>query len=78
MERCVDRVLGGLARNQAPESQAGPAVLAQCDAPLRAAVSDAIRSGEAFICSNVESCLPMARERTSYEARDRYRQLQQR
>jgi hypothetical protein len=78
MERCVDRVLGGLARSKAPEEQAGPAVVTQCNAPLRAAVAEAIRTGEAFICSNVDACLPMAQERASYEARDAYRRLLQR
>src|SRR3954454_25044574 len=47
MERCVDRVLGRLTRAGAIDSQVGPAVLSECDQPLRLVLSDAIESGEA-------------------------------
>lgn len=73
MEQCVDRVLSRLARSKAPETQAGPAVLAQCDGPLRATLASAITTGDAFICS-VESCLGIARDRAAQEARLAYRE----
>ena len=77
MEACTNKVLAGLVRARAAETEAGPAVVSRCNGPLRAAVADAIRSGEAFICSNVDACMPMAQERASNEARDLYRRLQQ-
>ncbi len=73
MERCVDNVLSRMARAKAPESQVGHAVVSQCDGPLRAALASAIQTGEAFICS-VESCIGVARERASEEARSAYRE----
>ena len=73
MERCVDSVLARMARTKAPEGQVGPAVVSQCDAPLRAALASAIASGEAFICS-VESCIGMARQRAAEEAKSAYRE----
>jgi hypothetical protein len=73
MERCVDNVLSRMARAKAPEAQVGDAVVAKCDAPLRAALASAIETGEAFICS-VESCIDMARQRAADEARSAYRE----
>ena len=73
MEQCVDRVLSRLARVGADEAQVGPTVLSQCDGPLRAALADAIQSGEAPLCT-VESCMGMARSRASDEATAEYRQ----
>ncbi len=73
MEQCVDRVLSRLARAKAPEAQAGPAVLAQCDGPLRATLASAINTGDAFICS-IDSCLGIARDRAAEEARLAYRE----
>ncbi len=77
MEQCVTRVLSGLARQQASENQVGSAVLSRCDGPLRAALADAIRSGEAANCT-VEGCLDMARSRAAAEAIQAYRQHGQR
>ena len=51
MQQCVTRVLSGLARQQAPETQVGSAVLSRCDGPLRTALADAIQSGEAASCT---------------------------
>jgi len=73
MERCVDNVLSRMVRAKAPESQVGQAVVSQCDGPLRAALASAIETGEAFVCS-VESCIGVARERASEEARSAYRE----
>src|SRR3954447_4150535 len=73
MEQCVDRVLSRLARAGADEAQVGPTVLSQCDGPLRAALADAIQSGEAPLCT-VESCMGMARSRASDEATAENRQ----
>jgi len=72
MEQCVERVLSRLARARADEVQVGPTVLSQCDGPLRAALVDAIQSGEAPLCT-VESCMGMARSRASDEATAEYR-----
>ncbi len=77
MQQCVTRVLSGLARQQAEESQVGSAVLSRCDGPLRTALTDAIQSGEAASCT-VESCLDMARSRAAAEAIQAYRQHGQR
>src|SRR3954453_7810617 len=77
MQQCVTRVLSGLARQQAPETQVGSAVLSRCDGPLRTALADAIQSGEASNCT-VESCLDMARSRAAAEAIQAYRQHGQR
>ena len=77
MEQCATRVLSGLARQQAEESQVGSAVLSRCDGPLRTALADAIQSGEAANCT-VESCLDMARSRAAAEAIQAYRQHGQR
>jgi hypothetical protein len=74
MERCVKATLSKLAQSRAPEAQAGPAVVARCDGPLRAALVEAINNGEAFICT-VESCIGMARERAAEEARAAYRRF---
>ena len=73
MEQCVDRVLSRLARARVDEAQVGSTVLAQCDGPLRAALAEAIQSGEAPLCT-VESCMGMARSRASDEATAEYRQ----
>jgi hypothetical protein len=73
MERCVQRVLTGLARARAPEAQVGRAVVSNCDGPLRANLAAAIRSGDAAMCT-VESCIQMARERAAEEATAAYRQ----
>ena len=72
MERCVQRVLTRLARARAPETQVGRAVVSNCDAPLRANLAAAIRSGEAAMCT-VEGCIQMARERAAEEATAAYR-----
>src|SRR5689334_20866042 len=74
MERCVSSVLSRLARAQAPESDVGPAVLSKCDGQLRATLAEAIRSGEAAVCS-VESCIGIARTRASEEATQAYREI---
>ena len=73
MEQCVNRVLSRLARARAPESQVGSTVLSECDGQLRMALAEAIRSGEAAICT-VESCIGMARSRAAEEATEAYRQ----
>ena len=73
MERCVDRVLARMARAKTPEAQVGRAVVSECDAPLKAALASAIKTGEAAICS-VESCIGMARDRAAQEARLAYRE----
>ena len=77
MQTCAARVLSGLARQRASEDQVGSAVLTRCDRPLRAALAEAIRSGEAPNCT-VESCLDMARSRAAAEAIQAYRQHGQR
>ena len=74
MERCVKATLSKLAQSRAPEAQVGPAVLSRCDVPLRAALVEAINSGEAFICT-VQSCIGIARERAAEEARTAYRRF---
>jgi hypothetical protein len=73
MERCVDRVLARMARAKTPEAQVGRAVVSECDAPLKAALASAIKTGEAAICT-VESCIGMARDRAAQEARLAYRE----
>src|SRR3982751_6704203 len=73
IEQCVERVLSRLARARADEAQVGPTVVSQCDGPLRAALAEAIQSGEAPLCT-VESCMGMARLRASDEAAAEYRQ----
>ena len=73
MQRCATRVLSGLARQRASENQVGSAILTRCDGPLRAALAEAIQSGEAPNCT-VESCLDMARSRAAAEAIQAYRQ----
>src|SRR4051812_10219064 len=77
MAQCVSRVLSGLARRGAPESQVGPAVLSRCDRPLRASLAEPIRSGEAPNCT-VETCMDMARTRTVAAAIEAYRQRSRR
>lgn len=72
MEQCVQRVLTGLYNQRAPEAQVGPAIVSQCDGPLRATLAEAIRTGEAGSCT-VESCLAIARERAAGEATAAYR-----
>src|SRR5215213_7086571 len=74
MEQCVERVLTRLARAKASEKEVGPAVISGCDGPLRAAVADAIKTGEASICATVESCMATARQRAADEARLAYRE----
>ena len=73
MERCVDKILSRMARAKALEAQVGQAVVAQCEAPLRAALASAIQTGEAAMCS-VESCIGMARQRAAEEAQSAYRE----
>src|SRR5215203_2655462 len=73
MEQCVSRVLARLARAKTPEAQVGPTVLSECDGPLRATLAEAIRSGEAGLCT-VESCIGPARGRAAEEATEAYRQ----
>jgi len=73
MEQCVSRVLTRLTRARAPEAQVGPTVLSECDGPLRATLAEAIRTGEAGLCT-VESCIGMARSRAAEEATEAYRQ----
>jgi len=73
MEQCVNRVLSGLKRANSPASQAGKAVVQQCDRQLRATLQAAIQSGEAGACT-VESCLALARERAAEEATQSYSQ----
>ena len=77
MEQCVQRVLASLAKAGAPETQVGPAVISQCDGPLRATLAESIRTGEAGSCT-VESCLALARERAAGEATAAYRQAARR
>ena len=73
MEQCVQRVLTGLYNQKAPETQVGPTIVSQCDAPLRATLAEAIRTGEAGSCT-IESCIAIARERAAGEATAAYRQ----
>src|SRR3954452_7693896 len=73
MEQCVDRVLSRLARARADEAQVGPTVLFQCDGPLRAALAEAIQSGEAPLCTG-EGCGGGTGRRASEEATAEYRQ----
>jgi hypothetical protein len=73
MEQCVNRVLSRLGRARAPEGRVGPAVLSECDGPLRAALAEAIQSGEAPVCT-VETCIGLARSRAAEEATEAYRQ----
>ena len=77
MEQCVNGVLSHLARARAPESQVGPTVLSDCNGPLRMTLAEAVRSGEAAICT-VESCIGMARSRAAEEATEIYRDRFQR
>jgi hypothetical protein len=73
MERCVENVMVTLGRSGAPESQVGPEVISRCDRQLRETLADAIRSGEAPLCT-VDLCLEMARSRAASEATDEYRE----
>ena len=73
MERCVDRVLSGLAKAKAPESEVRNAVLSGCDGPLRATLGEAIKSGEARMCSSFDACIDLARKQTADEAKEAYR-----
>ena len=73
MEQCVAAVLSRLARAGAAESQVGTAVLSQCDKQLRATLAEAIRTGEAGLCT-VETCIDLARSRAAEEALQLYRQ----
>lgn len=73
MQECATRVLGRLAKAKAPEDQVGPAIVKECDRQLRAALSDAIKTGEAGGCT-VESCLKLAQERAADESTEMYRQ----
>ena len=75
MEQCVNKVLTGLAKQKLQETQVGSAVLTQCDAPLRATLAEAIRTGEAGGCTTVEGCLDLARSRAAAEAITVYRQM---
>ena len=62
-----------LAKAKTPEDKVGPAIVKECDRQLRAALSDAIKTGEAGACT-IESCLKMAQERASDESTEMYRQ----
>ncbi len=73
MERCVDRVLSGLAKTRAPESEVRHAVLSGCDGPLRATLVEAMKSGEARMCSSFDACIDLARKQTADQAKDAYR-----
>jgi hypothetical protein len=73
MEQCVERVLAGLAKAKAPESEVRRAVLTGCDGPLRATLAEAIKTGEARMCASFEACIDIARKQTVDEARDEYR-----
>ena len=73
MEACVDRVLSDLQRRDAPDKDVGPAVLGRCDAPLRAAIGAAIAAKQAFICSDVDGCLPFAKVQATQKALEGYR-----
>src|SRR5215217_21420 len=73
MERCVERVLSGLAKAKAPESELRNAVLSGCDGPLRATLSEAMKSGEARMCASFEACIDIARKQTAEEAKEAYR-----
>jgi len=75
MSQCVNRVLTGLARRRAPESQVGAAVLSRCDKPLRASLAEAIRSGKARECTAVDDCIDVARNRAVASAIAAYRKL---
>ena len=72
MEQCVGLVLGRLAKANAPEAQVGPAIVSQCDGPLRERLAAAIASGQAASCT-VETCMDMARSRAASEATLAYR-----
>ena len=72
MQRCVGGVLSQLARSQSPETLVGPTVVSRCDRQLRAALQEAIKTGEAGNCS-VDSCLASARQRASEQAVLAYR-----
>ena len=73
MERCVERVLSGLAKAKAPESEVRHAVLSGCDGPLRATLAEAIKSGEARMCASFDACIDLARKQTADEAKEAYR-----
>src|SRR5215210_3708335 len=70
---CPVHDFGCQARARAPESQVGPTVLSECDGALRATLAEAIRTGEAGICT-VDSCIGLARGRAAEEATEAYRQ----
>ena len=74
MQQCVDRVLTRLARANRSEKEVGQAVISACDRPLRDSVAEAIKSGEAAMCANVESCMGVARQRAADQATLSYRQ----
>ena len=74
MEQCVERLLQSFARERAPAERVGPAVVSRCEGPLRETLAEAIRSGEAGLCT-LESCLSLARERAAEEATMAYRQM---
>ena len=73
MEQCVDRVLSRLTRSKAGDAQVGPAVLSECDQPLRLVLADAIESGEAPGFCKVAFCLDIARSRAAQEATAEFR-----
>src|SRR5215212_6469325 len=73
MERCVERVLSGLAKAKAPEIEVRHAVLSGCDGPLRATLLEAMKSGEARMCASFDACFDLARKQTSDEAKEAYR-----
>lgn len=73
MQRCVGGVLSQLGRSQAPETQVGPTIVKQCDRQLRATLQEAIAAGQAGNCT-VDSCLALARQRSTEEATAAYRQ----
>lgn len=71
MQACATRVMGQLSKSGTPAERVGPTVVRQCDRQLRAALAEAIKTGEAGGCT-VESCIAMAQERASEESTQQY------
>ena len=68
MDACVSKVLARLTQERAMYRAVKPAVVEECDAPLRAVLAAAIRVGQAGPCTTVEGCIEMARGRAGDEA----------
>ncbi len=68
MDACVSKVLGRLKQERAMYRAVKPAIVEECDAPLRAVLAAAIRVGQAGPCTTVEGCIEMARGRAGDEA----------